>query len=177
MRIVGGKYRGKKLVEHYNDTTRPTTDRVRENVFNVLAGSVDGLRVLDLFAGTGAYGLEAHSRGASSVVFADVDPVARDVIKRNCSSIGCDYIIYDGDYKSVLDGCKKHGKRFDLIFLDPPYNTGCGISAVQLILEYGLLSDGGVIVFETDVAQDFEVCDLLVKEKKYGRALVYFLYN
>ena len=114
MRIIAGTHRGKKLIEYYAPTTRPTTDRVKENVFNLLSNYVDfkGLRVLDLFAGTGAYGIECLSRGAGYVSFNDNDQSAINVIKKNIGQIWQNYSISKKDYLSAINS------KYDLIFLD-----------------------------------------------------------
>ena len=171
MRIIAGKYRGRKLAEFFNDTTRPTTDRVKENVFNVLSNIInfDGASVLDLFAGTGQYGIECLSRGASFVAFNDVDAAAVSVIKKNLRDVHGNYMIINKEYPDALTY-----KKYDLIFLDPPYATELGIDAIKIIVEKKLLTANGVIVFETDKA-DLTFGGFSVTTKKYGTAYIYFL--
>jgi len=161
MRIIAGSKRGKKLIEKIDSTTRPTTDRVRENVFNVLSNLIDirGAKVLDLFAGCGAYGLEAFSRGAAEVTFNDSDPRAVEVIKKNCRSVGCEARILNLDFKEAITD-----EYFDIVFLDPPYNSNFGELALEKI-------NAKIIVFETE--KDLQIPYL--KKKTYGRARVYFL--
>ena len=161
MRIIAGTHRGKKLVEYYTPTTRPTTDRVKENVFNLLANYVDfnGLRVLDLFAGTGAYGIECLSRGAGFVHFNDFDPAALQVVKRNVGQTWRNCSFSQKDYLSVLN------QNYDLIFLDPPYDSDFGARAIEQIKH-------GLIVFETD--REF-THPRIVEARRYGRAWIYLL--
>lgn len=161
MRIIAGTHRGKKLIEYYAPTTRPTTDRVKENVFNLLSNYVDfkGLRVLDLFAGTGAYGIECLSRGAGYVSFNDNDQTAINVIKKNIGQIWQNYSISKKDYLSAINS------KYDLIFLDPPYDSDYGRRAIDVI-------QSGLIVFETD--REFSHPQI-IEARRYGRAWVYLI--
>jgi len=177
MRIIGGRYRGKKLIEHYNETTRPTSDRVRENIFNVLGARLNGAVVLDLFAGTGMFGLEALSRGARSVTFVDSDAVATAVVRKNLDLLkrrDCATKVFNLDAFLALDAVRN--TQFDIIFLDPPYSGNMGERAIEYIITQNMLAPDGVIVFETDASRpsiNFE--NLSVSSKKYGRARVYFI--
>ena len=161
MRIIAGTHRGKKLLEYYSSTTRPTTDRVKENVFNLLTNYIDfnGLRVLDLFAGTGAYGIECLSRGASFVHFNDYDGKAVAIIKKNVGRTWHNWSVSQKDYLSALKG------KYDLIFLDPPYESNFGEIAIDAI-------QSGLIVFETD--RDFEHPQIVTK-RRYGRVWIYLI--
>ena len=161
MRIIAGSHRGKKLFEYYTETTRPTTDRVKENVFNLLSNYVnfDGLRVLDLFAGTGAYGIECLSRGAEYVCFNDNDQTAVNVIKRNIGQIWKNCSVTKKDYLSALD------MKYDLFFLDPPYHSDYGRKAIDMI-------SSGLIVFETD--REFFHAQI-IDSRRYGRTWVYLI--
>jgi 16S rRNA (guanine(966)-N(2))-methyltransferase RsmD len=177
MRIIAGNNRGKKITQKVDETTRPTTDRVRENVFNVLCNIIDisSARVLDLFAGVGAYGLESHSRGAGEVVFNDIDNATTEVIKKNCHSIGCNGVVLNLDFRDALK--KLRNRKFDIVFIDPPYEMGHSIipEVLETIAEQKNLADNGIIVIETELSglhfPDFR----LIKFKFYGRVLLYFL--
>lgn len=171
MRIIAGTRRGKTLIHKVDEITRPTTDRVRESVFNVLAGIVDmnDAKVLDLFAGCGAYGLESYSRGAVEVIFNDQDKNAIEVIKKNCASTGCGAVVYNLDFRAALEKLGK--EQFNIIFLDPPYESDFAYEALGIITKQNMLADKGVIVIETE--RELEVP--FIKFKKYGRALLYFL--
>lgn len=161
MRIIAGTHRGKKLVEYYTPTTRPTTDRVKENVFNLLSNYLDfrGLRVLDLFAGTGAYGIECLSRGAGFVHFNDKDSTALKIVKKNLDHIWQNYRLTQKDYLTVLNA------TYDLIFLDPPYDSNFGERAINAIQH-------GLIVFETD--REFSH-PKIIESRQYGRARIYLI--
>ena len=161
MRIIAGTHRGKKLVEYYTSTTRPTTDRVKENVFNLISNYLDfnAITVLDLFAGTGAYGIECLSRGAKFVHFNDYDSAAINVIKKNLGYIWQNYRLTQKDFLSVLN------QPYDLIFLDPPYASDFGRQAIDLIPH-------GLIVFETD--HEFSHPQI-IQSKHYGRTWIYLI--
>lgn len=161
MRIIAGSHRGKKLVEYYTPTTRPTTDRVKENVFNLLSNYVDfkGIHVLDLFAGTGAYGIECLSRGAEFVHFNDFDLAALNIVKKNIGQTWKNCRLTQKDYLSVLN------EQYDLIFLDPPYYSDYGLRAIDAIKH-------GLIVFETD--HEFSHPQI-IEARRYGRAWIYLI--
>ena len=161
MRIIAGTHRGKKLVEYYTPNTRPTTDRVKENVFNLLNNYLDfnQLRVLDLFAGTGAYGIECLSRGAKFVHFNDLDSAAINVVKKNIGQIWHNCRLTQKDYLSVLD------EPYDLIFLDPPYASDYGPRAINLIKH-------GLIIFETDCEYSHPQ---IIDARHYGRSWIYLI--
>ena len=154
MRIVAGQFRGRPLAAPEGTQTRPTSDRVREAVFNILehgiAGfSFAGIRVLDLFAGTGALGLEALSRGAAFCLFVEEDVAARGLIRRNIETLGV-----TGTTKvfrrnaADLGPAGNRGGGFGLAFLDPPYDQGLGQRALASAAEGGWLAPGGVVVVE-----------------------------
>jgi len=171
MRIISGTRRGKLLIEKVDDTTRPTTDRVRENVFNVLANLVkfQGARVLDLFAGTGGYGLEAFSRGAAEVILNDLDKQALKVLKQNCELVHFNGTVLNLDFRVVLE--KYRSEKFDIIFLDPPYESDYIQIALDVIVQQEMLSHGGVIVIES--GKQLKIPSLVFKN--YGRAWLYFV--
>jgi 16S rRNA (guanine966-N2)-methyltransferase len=134
MRIVGGQFRGRTLATPKNaETIRPTADRVRESIFNILGQRCDGLRVLDLFAGTGAMGLEALSRGAVAVVLVDAGKeslmLCRDNVKRLQCETQC--TVQSGDVVQALSVLSQRPERFDLIFADPPYALTLGPAFMQ----------------------------------------------
>ena len=155
VRIVAGVHRGRTIHAPKGDRTRPTTDRVRESVFNKLthadwAPELDGVRVIDLFAGSGALGLEAISRGASFALFVEIDPAARGAIRTNVETMqlyGCTKL----HRRSATDlGTKpeKVGEPFGLAFLDPPYGKGLGELALERLVEGGWVSENAVAVLE-----------------------------
>ena len=171
MRVIAGKYKSIKLNSVDGMNTRPTTDKIKENLFNMF--DCEG-RVLDLFGGTGGLGIESLSRGADYVTFIDGSNNAIKVIRSNiekCRIPKSDYDIYRNDYKRALKILGKKGEKFDLIFLDPPYDKGLINQAISSILENDICNDGCIIVCEKSVDEDveskFEKLEL-VKEKKYG---------
>ncbi len=176
MRIVGGKYRSRVLAEFSGMDVRPTSDRAKEALFNILAFQTPNARVLDLFAGSGSLGLEALSRGASGVVFNDVAKESVSIIKKNLHSlkisINGDVCVYQYDYATCLDVVRG---EFDLIFIDPPYRLDIGKNVLEKIAKNKLLSERGIAVYERDCPFEGEV-DGLEKydERKYGKAYLTF---
>ncbi len=181
MRIVAGKFRGKQLISPSDDAIRPTADRVRENMFNILASrlgaSFDGLRVLDLFAGTGALGLEALSRGAAHVTFVDVDAEARGIIRDHIEAFGAGGITKLLRRDATDLGLPGSIKPFDLVFLDPPYGQGLGERALVGIRDGKWLATGAILVFEESAEATIAIPDgyILDDRRQYGAAAVHFL--
>src|SRR3954467_15650634 len=122
MRIISGQWRGRRLVAPAGNATRPTSDRVREALFSIL-GALDGERVLDLFAGSGALGLEALSRGAASATFVERAPAALRVLRDNVADLGASAEVVAADARAHLRAARAQGAQYDLVFLDPPYRT------------------------------------------------------
>ncbi len=160
MRIIAGKWRGRALEAPLGLSTRPTADRVRETLFSVLAsrlGSFEDLRVADLFAGSGALGFEAMSRGAASVTFVENDPTAAAVIKRNAGKFGASAQLVSGSALAL-----PHSDAFDLIFADPPYADGSGTSAVEAVVNADWLAPGGWMSVETSRDDSIEALGLII---------------
>lgn len=174
MRVIAGKFKGKKLTEFDNKGTRPTLDRVKESIFNVINFSIEGKVMVDLFAGTGALGIEALSRGASKVYFVDSNKKAVDVIKTNLKSLNIEANVFSGDYLQFL---KKLDTRVDIFLLDPPFKTDFALQAIDYIKKNELLSDDGIIVWERAFDDNAVEFDYDIKIKKYGTVQVVFLYN
>jgi len=172
MRVVAGKYRGKILKDFELESTKPTTDRVKESIFNLIQFDVNGAVVLDLFAGTGALGIESISRGAKTTYFVDANPKAIEIITSNLNSIDGEYFVEKIDFQSYLKNTKN---KFDIIFLDPPYKTDLGLKAINMIIENNLLKDEGIIIFETSEENNFELAyqGFDIKKKKYGKIIVF----
>ena len=174
MRIIAGKYRGKRLIAPTGRGTRPTSDKVRESIFNILSSrGLTGGKVLDLFAGTGALGIEAMSRGADSAVFVEKNPEAATVVRKNLSALGIDAKVYNTDYKVALR--KLEGRQFDLIFLDPPYAQREESSLLKEISSKRLLADGGCIVLEHASDSVFDCGPFDSDRRKYSDTSVTFL--
>lgn len=145
MRVITGTARGRKLKTPENYDIRPTTDVVKEAVFNIIQFDVEGRRVLDLFAGTGQLGIETLSRGAASCVFIDSDKAAAAIVRDNLHACGLAGHVLQADALSYLEDCGK----FDLIFVDPPYDSGLYDKVLQKINLVDILSDGGIIICES----------------------------
>ena len=176
MRIIGGKYRGRVLSSFEGEAVRPTSDRAREALFNILAMQTRGARVLDLFCGSGALGLEAYSRGASEVVFNDLSKDSLAILKKNLNALkittGREIKVCNYDYVACLD-IQKGG--FDLILIDPPYRLDCGATALEKIVKKELLSKDGIVVYEWDKPLDVEMEGLeRYDERRYGKAYFTF---
>lgn len=144
MRVITGSARGKKLKTPENYDIRPTTDNVKESVFNIIQFDIEGRKVLDLFAGTGQLGIECLSRGAESAVFVDESREAVKIIKDNLKNCGMKAAVFQENALSFLRRCGK----FDLIFIDPPYDSDLYESVLEIINLVDILSDGGIIVCE-----------------------------
>jgi 16S rRNA (guanine966-N2)-methyltransferase len=171
MRIIAGQFRGRPLQAPLGSSTRPTADRVREALFSMLAsrlGSFEGLRVADLYAGSGALGLEALSRGAAHATFVETDTKAQAAIKANADRLG---IV---DRIRVLGGSAvalARSEPFDLIFADPPYSPGSGTSAVKAVRDADWLAAGGWMSVETARGEPIDPGDYTVDvERDFGRA-------
>ncbi len=149
MRIIAGEKRSRVLTAPEGDHTRPTADRVREAIFNILGGFFDGESVLDLYAGSGALALEALSRGAGHAVLSDADRKAYSVILKNASALGYEQKtrVLNMKDEQVLAMMKSEGRVFDLVFLDPPYRMDTAPICAYLV-ENGMLSEHGRIVIE-----------------------------
>lgn len=145
MRVISGSVRGRRLKTPENYDIRPTTDNVKESLFNIIQFDIEGRRVLDLFAGTGQLGIECLSRGADSVVFVDQSRDAVKIIKENLKACGLSAPVLQQEALSYLRGCGS----FDLIFVDPPYDSGLYEPVLNSINSVDILSDGGIIVCES----------------------------
>ena len=174
MRIISGKYKSKKLATLKSNDTRPTTDKVRENIFNILGDVERG--VLDLFAGSGGLGIEALSRGATHAMFIDGAKDAIAIIRENTEDIDEPVEIFRNDYRRALKAMAKRDKRFSLIFLDPPYHKGMAGKAIGLIEDLNILEDGGRIVVETHKDEKYPIhSHTSIKDVTYGTVRVNIL--
>ena len=159
MRIVAGEWRGRKLVAPEGETTRPTSDRTRETLFSMLAsrlGSFEGLRVADLFAGSGALGLEALSRGAANCMFVEQDPTAVRALRGNIANLHAQDRC-DVRAMSVLSLGAARAEPLDLVLLDPPYESGAGAVAIDKLTRLGWIATSAWISLETARGEDVAV--------------------
>jgi 16S rRNA (guanine966-N2)-methyltransferase len=181
MRIVAGRFRGKGLNSPSDQSIRPTADRVRESMFNILASRLgpvlDGVRVLDLFAGTGALGLEALSRGAAHVTFVDTGAEARGLIRDHIEAFGAGGITKLLRRDATDLGVPGSMKPFNLVFLDPPYGKTLGEQALAGLRDNNWLAPGATIVWEEsrDATLDIPAGFTLTDRREYGAAAIHFL--
>jgi 16S rRNA (guanine966-N2)-methyltransferase len=184
MRIVSGSFRGKTLAAPEGDATRPTSDRARQAIFNILehaawSNGVRDARVIDLFAGSGALGFEALSRGAAFCLFVETDAAARGAIRENVEALGAFGVtrVHRRDATDLGVRPGADGLAFDLAFLDPPYAKGLGEVALEKLAAGGWLAPGAVVVFERGAGEadfavpGFEPLDV----RDYGAARIHFL--
>ena len=170
MRIIAGTHRGRRIAAPKGEQTRPTGDRVREALFN-LVGPVDDASVLDLFAGSGALGLEALSRGARRCVFAETDAAACRVIRQNLESLGITgALVLQRDAVSVLREERSGGRRHDLVLLDPPYGRWGSLEPPLAALLPDVVAAVGIVVVETDAQVEPSLPLDLVTTRRYGSA-------
>src|SRR5690606_15389948 len=183
MRIVGGKFKGRAIAAPEGRDTRPTSDRARESLFNVLAHAawspgLEGRRVLDLFAGSGALGLEAMSRGAAFALFVETESAARGAIRDNIEALGLfgNTRIHRRDATDLGVKPAGLGDPFDMVFLDPPYGKGLGERALVRLGDGGWITPDALITLEVgaDEAPQLEAFETL-DERSYGAAKVFFL--
>lgn len=181
MRIVAGKFRGKALLSPSDDSIRPTSDRARESVFNILSSrlspSFDGLKVLDLFAGTGALGLEALSRGASSVVFVDTGAEARGLIRDHIEAFGAGGVAKLLRRDATALGPAGTMGPINLVFLDPPYGKGLGEQALVSLRDGNWLAPDATIVLEESADVEVTLPEGFVRDDRrdYGAAAIHFI--
>lgn len=179
MRVISGTAKGTSLESLEGNKTRPTLDRVKEALFNILQNDIRDANVLDLFSGSGALGIEALSRGAKFCVMADKSADAIKVINKNLQKTKLEQNakVIKNDYIKTLDSLDQ---KFDLIFVDPPYSENIAVNAIKNIIELNLLTEEGIIVLETDEEErelenlkkiNVNVYDL----RKYGRVKLIFL--
>ena len=168
MRVITGIARGRKLKELPGLETRPTTDKVKESVFNIVQFDIEGRRVLDLFGGTGQMGIEALSRGAASCDFVDHDKTAQSVARKNIDAcrVSDRARLTGGDFGAFVSRCAKG--QYDLIFLDPPYGGKILKEALSAIERFDILSETGIIVCESAAEDTVETGLRKGREYRYG---------
>lgn len=168
MRVITGTARGRKLKEPKNMDIRPTTDKVKESIFNILQFDIEGRRVLDLFAGTGQLGIEALSRGARSATFVDESSEALKMVRENLELCKLKGDIVRDNAVAFLGQCGK----YDVIFMDPPYASGLLDATLRKIIQFDILADGGIIICETDSEKTLPPVSppyFVGREYKYGK--------
>ena len=182
MRVIGGTARGTKLNSIDELSTRPTLDRVKESLFNIINEKIQESIILDLFAGSGAIGIEFLSRGCKNAYLCDKSNKAIDMIFQNLKKTRLEENakVLNVDYKKCLQDLASKGITFDIIYIDPPYKEDIAVKSVEMILSLKILKKEGIIIIETDEKErefeklkdlDIEVYDC----RKYGRANLIFL--
>ncbi|MGI8580067.1 MAG: 16S rRNA (guanine(966)-N(2))-methyltransferase RsmD [Solirubrobacteraceae bacterium] len=171
MRIIGGTHGGRQLRAPRGQATRPTGDRVREAIFSIL-GPLEGAEVLDLFAGSGALGLEALSRGAESAVLVDRAPDAARAIRSNLETLGLAASVRRQDARAFLRDAREQGRLYDLVFLDPPYRQAAALAPLLNEALGPVLAPGARVVAESDRRAVLELDLPLDTERRYGDTLI-----
>ena len=182
MRIISGKARGTKLYTLDGTATRPTLDRVKESLFNIIQNDIEDSTVLDLFSGSGAIGLEFLSRGAKRAVLCDSSKDAIKIIKQNVQKTHFEekVEVYNMEFTKLVE--RLQNQKFDIIYIDPPYATDFIKISLEKIIEYELVNENTKIIVETDdetrILNQIEKMDVEITDKrKYGRANLLFLRN
>ena len=180
MRIISGKARGTKLYTLDGTATRPTLDRVKESLFNIIQNDIEDSTVLDLFSGSGAIGLEFLSRGAKRAVLCDSSKDAIKIIKQNVQKTHFEekVEVYNMEFTKLVE--RLQNQKFDIIYIDPPYATDFIKISLEKIIEYELFNENNKIIVETDdetrILNQIEKMDVEITDKrKYGRATIIFL--
>ena len=179
MRIISGKARGTKLYTLEGDITRPTLDRVKESLFNILQNDISDCVFLDMFSGSGAIGLEAASRGAKKVILCDKNKQAIEIIEKNIQKTHLEnnVVLYKKDFENMLDNLNE---KIDIVYIDPPYKTDLAYKAVKKLLDSNLLTYNTLVIIETDeeeriLEQIKELKIKVVNKRKYGRIHLIFI--
>lgn len=174
MRIITGEYKGRRLYAPDNDDIRPTSDKVKEALFSMIAFDLEEAVCVDLFAGTGNLGLEALSRGAGKCYFCDNSKEALNIIRKNIAYCGAEHrsAVLPGDFRKGIGRIKE---KADFIFADPPYDSGLYDKIFETVEETGLLKDDGLIIAEHWHTMEMadKICGFVkVKERKYGHIIL-----
>jgi 16S rRNA (guanine966-N2)-methyltransferase len=175
MRITGGIFRGRLIKSTPGMEVRPTTDKVRQSIFNILMNDIEGKTVLDIFAGSGSLGIEAVSRGAVSAVFIEIARTQANAVHGNLRSLGLHSEVIEADFRKGIRQLSEQGKRFDIIMADPPYAEITPREVIDTVLQYDLLANDGFLIIEHisgAVTDDDRL--VILKKRKYGQTEVTF---
>lgn len=180
MRIISGSARGTNLFTLEGQATRPTLDRVKESLFNIIQNEILDSIFLDLFSGSGAIGLEAASRGAQKVILCDKSKEAINIINKNIEKTHLKEKVklYNMDYEMLLS--REIKEKIDIIYIDPPYNSNFAIKSVEIIKQQKIVDENSMIIIETDeeikILKELEKLEVeIINQRKYGRATLIFL--
>lgn len=182
MRVISGKARGTKLSSIESLSTRPTLDRVKESLFNIIQNNLKGGVVLDLFAGSGQLGIEALSRGADKAYLCDINRDAVKMIKQNLekTKLKDKAVVINEDYKKALRTLNTN-EKFDIVFIDPPYKEDIAVDSIIDIIHESRLKENGIMIIETDeIERDLREINKIenikiIDQRKYGRASLIFI--
>ena len=183
MRIIAGVFKGRKLEKIDTDGIRPTSDRVKEALFSILGDNVINSKFLDLFSGCGSIGIEAYSRGAAEVIFVDASIKSIEILNSNIRKIGIEkYIeIVNMNYNNAICKLADRGKKFDIIFADPPYKSNIYFDILRMIDHKNILTKNGIVVIEQDSKEPESYINgylKLIKKKIYGNSqLLFYTFN
>ncbi len=174
MRVISGKYRGKTILSPVGNDVRPTSDKVKESIFNVIQWDIANSRFVDLFSGSGNVGIEALSRGAKEVVFVDINRNSISLIKENLEKIDDNYNILNRDFKDALNSLSG---KWDFVFVDAPYNLDCINQVCEIVERKQLLSDDGYIIYEHDDNMVYELSNnwMIGKTKQFSKTYVDYI--
>jgi 16S rRNA (guanine966-N2)-methyltransferase len=170
--VIAGTYGGRRMQAPPGTDTRPTADRVREALFSILGARVLDARVLDLFAGSGALGIEALSRGAAEATFVDKAPAAIRAVGANLEALGAEATVVRADARRFLGGASRGGRSYDLVFLDPPYRLEAALAAALPAAVTAVLAPGATVVSESDRRAPLEIDLPIEDERRYGDTLI-----
>jgi 16S rRNA (guanine(966)-N(2))-methyltransferase RsmD len=174
VRVIAGRWGGRRLQAPPGAATRPTSDRVREALFSILGARVHGARVLDLFAGSGALALEALSRGAAAATLVDRSPAALRAARANLAALGAEAEVLRADARTFLRSASAAGREYDLVFLDPPYGLATSLGRDLSPDLRGVLAARAVVVTESDRRAPLPLDLPLDDERRYGDTLIRF---
>jgi 16S rRNA (guanine966-N2)-methyltransferase len=175
MRVTGGILKGRILKTTPGLSTRPTTDKIRQSIFNILMNDIENAVVLDIFGGSGALGIEALSRGAASSIFIESGRKQVEVIQENLTTLGLKAGVFECDYIAACRTLHTDGRKFDLIFADPPYEKISPDKVAEIVLRYDLLEHNGLLIIEHKAGQDIKPDAVeRLKKRKFGQTEVSF---
>ena len=172
MRVIAGRWRGRRLTAPAGAATRPTSDRTREALFSILGERVPNARVLDLFAGSGALGIEALSRGAAEATFVDSASAAIRAVRANLAAVGAHAEVRRSDARRFLGSASAAARQYDLVFLDPPYRLAGDLGGALTAALPAVLAPGAAVVAESDRRAPLDLGLPLVDERRYGDTLI-----
>jgi 16S rRNA (guanine(966)-N(2))-methyltransferase RsmD len=172
MRVIAGKWGGRRLHAPAGPATRPTSDRVREALFSILGDRVTGARVLDLFAGSGALGIEALSRGAAEATFVDSSPAAVRAVRANLRALATEGEVRRADARTFLRAASDAGRHYDLVFLDPPYRLAERLARELSEALPAALAPGGLVISESDRRSVLNLDMTPTEERRYGDTVI-----